>query len=288
MVIVAGMTTFVAVGDVMLDLFVERRAGSHESSIRAQPGGSAANSAVWAAAASAAASVVGRVGRDLAGDAIAAALERRGVVPLLGRDDAASSGAVAYLLESGRRSIVASRGATGRFAPSDVPAALRADAVLVSGHVLFHDDSRAGAEAALARASAAWVGVDVPGAPPVALDELVQRTRRANALFADEETARALTGQEPDGAVRALSRHFSLVCVTSATGGAAGALSGATEAVPVPFVVEEPGAGAGDAFAATVLVWLSRGSALTEALTAGCSAGSAAAASIDGWPPLER
>jgi sugar/nucleoside kinase (ribokinase family) len=43
--------------------------------------------------------------------------------------------------------------------------------------------------------------------------------------------------------------------------------------------------GAGDAFAAGVLVALATGAALTEALAAGCSLGAQAAASPDGWPP---
>ena len=73
----------VCVGDVMLDIRVDadtlRRGGDVHGRVLLQPGGTSANAAVWGAWAGAATRVHGRVGDDLQGRTVRAALTERGV-----------------------------------------------------------------------------------------------------------------------------------------------------------------------------------------------------------------
>src|SRR5207244_10142269 len=133
-----------AVGDLMLDVAVS--GAGHASSIQVRPGGGAANAAVWAAACGAEAAVLGRVGDDLAGRALGAALEERGVEARLTVDDGLLTGTFA-LVDGG---LYADRGANA----GDwlLPDRLEADAVLVSSYL---DEEVA--LAALERARGPWI-----------------------------------------------------------------------------------------------------------------------------------
>src|SRR5439155_1618804 len=86
-----GAPSFVAVGDLMVDITAAGR--GHAARIEIAAGGSAANAAVWAARSGADAAVVGRIGDDLAGRALRSALEERGVRAELTVDPDACTGA---------------------------------------------------------------------------------------------------------------------------------------------------------------------------------------------------
>src|SRR6266566_8654107 len=96
--------------------------------------------------------------------------------------------------------------------------------------------------------------------------------------ISNEDEALALTGKPPREAAAALSERFAIACVKRGAAGALAAQAGRMHSVPAPHKLDQDVAGAGDAFAAGLLVALARGQALEEALTLGCRLGTAAAA----------
>jgi ribokinase len=253
---VAARVRFLAVGDLMLDVAVSGT--DHAASIDVRPGGCATNAAVWAAACGAEAAVVGRVGDDLAGRSLRAALEERGVEARLTVDTGLPTGTCA-LVDGEMRT---DRGANA--GDWVLPERLEADAVLVSGY-LDQDI----ALAALERARAPWIAVQ--GKP----------LEGANAIFLNE---RELGGAP----IEQLSGSFRLVCVTAGAEGVTAVLDGQVARAQPPQSHEGSATGAGDAFAAAVLVSLARNLSLQEAIADGCRGGALAAASPDGWPAMRE
>jgi len=254
-------TTFLAVGDVMVD--VTASGVGHAARISLSPGGSAVNAAIWAAVAGADATVVGRVGDDLGGRALRTALQERGVRSDLSVDPEAATGT--FLVVDGE--IRADRGANASFSPDDLPDPIDADAVLVSGYVPGPTVAKA-----LERAEGTWLAL-----APAFLDPLPPG---ANAILVDEVEGRRITGAAPEEAVRLLGERFRLACVTCGADGAVAMLDGRLE-TSRPEPVDNTGqVGAGDAFAAGLLVALSRGSGLRDALDAGCGLGATVAAGV--------
>jgi sugar/nucleoside kinase (ribokinase family) len=254
-------TTFFAVGDVMVD--VTAVGVSHGARISLTAGGSAVNAAIWAAIAGADATVVGRVGDDLGGRALRTELQERGVGADLSVDFEAATGT--FLVADGE--IRADRGANARFSPDHLPDPLEADVVLLSGYLPGPTVARA-----LERAEGTWLAL-----APALLDPLPPG---ANAILVDEIEARRLTGSAPEAAARMLGERFRLACVTCGADGAVAMLDGRVEtARPEPVDNASP-VGAGDAFAAGLLVALARGAGLRDALEAGCSLGRTVAAGV--------
>lgn len=258
-----GRVRFVAVGELMLDVLVEGE--GHDAKVRVRPGGSAANAAVWAAECGAEATVRSALGRDFAGPAIRAELERRGVEVLATTVDRTGT----FVLAGGRRYAEPSPpwAADVDAASVRLPAA---DAILVSGYL-----APAVILQVLEPARAPWVALDA-----ARLGELPP----APCLFLNEERARALTGLEAEPAARRLADGRRLVCVTRGDRGAVGVLDGTLEQALGPGVDGGEALGAGDAFAAATLVALAEGAGLAHALAEGCRCGRLAAASADGWP----
>jgi sugar/nucleoside kinase (ribokinase family) len=253
--------SFVAVGDVMLD--VTASGEGHAASVDVTAGGSAVNAGLWAAAAGVDATVFGRVGDDLAGRAVRAALEEQGVHARLSTDPEARTGT--FLVVDGE--IRADRGANGRFDREHLPHALRADVVLLSGYL-----PAATVAAAAELADATWVAL-----APGLLEPLPEGV---DAVLVDEIEAQRLTGAEPEAAARALSTSFRLVCVTRGALGAVAVLDGRLEeAVAEPVEATRP-VGAGDAFAACLLLALAHREDLGEALAAACRVGARIAAGV--------
>ena len=254
-------TTFLTVGDVMVD--VTASGAGHAARISLTPGGSAVNAAIWAAVAGADATVVGRVGDDLGGRALRTALQERGVRSDFSVDLKAATGT--FLVVDAE--IRADRGANACFSPDDLPEPLEADIVLISGYLPGPTVA-----AALERAQGAWVAL-----APAFLDPLPPG---ANAILVDDVEARRLTGSAPEEAARLLGERFRLACVTCGADGAVAMLDGRLETSrPEPVDSASP-VGAGDAFAAGLLVALARGAGLHDALEAGCGLGATVAASV--------
>ena len=237
---------FLAVGELLVDV-VAAGAG-HGARIRVRPAGSAFNAAVAAAAAGADAAVIGTVGDDAAGRMIVRELEAHGVRPIVSRAEGVTG---TFLLADGE--IRVDRGDSHRLGVAEPVAA---DAVLVSGYLPHAAD-------VLASAEGTWVALDaarLSALPP-----------GGNAVIANEETARRLTGRNGEQAVRVLGERYRLACVTSGEDGAVAILDGRLEAARED-PVDADALGAGDAFAATLLVGMARGDDLGRALRDGCRA----------------
>jgi sugar/nucleoside kinase (ribokinase family) len=272
------MLDFLAVGDVMLDVLAGAApSGEVHAQVRVRGGGSALNAAVWAASEGASAAVIGRIGADPAGSMVRAALEEAGVEARLSIDHELPTGTVVYTGQG----VVADRGATARLSAADLPAALPARALLVSGYALLNADTEPAARAALERARADWIAVDVASAALVeraGVDRVLELLEGANVVLANEAEARALTGGDAAEAARALGRRFRIACVKRGAGGAIAACDGELLTAGPPQVLEQDVAGAGDAFAAGLLVGLARGQSPRDALELACRLGTAAAA----------
>ena len=275
----------IAVGDVMVGVHAPAATtGGHVvGQIQLHAGGSAPNAAAWAAAAGARAGVVGRVGDDFAGRALRAEVEAGGVEARLAVDPDLPTGCV---LRLGERT-VGERGANARLDPSDVPSTLVADAVLVSGYVLLHDDSEAAALTALERARSAWIAVDGASARLLeryGRERFLDATGSATVLLVNADEASALTGEDPQRAVRVLASHYRLVCVKRGSGGAVTCFDGTLLWTDAPRITLVDDSGAGDAFAGALLAALAGGRPIEGALEAATRAGAAAASSHRRWP----
>lgn len=283
----------ICVGDVMLDVRVDAgelaRGGDVHGRVSLQPGGTSANAAVWGAASGATARVYGRVGADVVGRLLRTELEVRGVEAALVEDADAPSGTMLVVFEAGERSMVADRGANARLEPSDLPADLEADAVLVSGYLLLQDAAREAGLEAIRRSRAEWVGVEAASWPlvesvgPDGFDELASG---ATVVFANEQEAKVLTSKEPLSAARDLGERYRTACVKRGAAGAVMVLDGRLyEAIPEAVEERDP-TGAGDAFDGVLLSSLARGVEPEDALDRACRAGARVAASASVWPAV--
>jgi sugar/nucleoside kinase (ribokinase family) len=270
----------IAVGDVMLDgaLPAPVQGRRVHGRIELRAGGSAANAALAAVRLGARAAVVGRVGADVAGRLVTDDLAAAGVEVLLARDDDAPTGSVVLL---GGAAIVADPGASALLAPEDVPAPLEAGTVLVSGYSLLQPGSEPAARAAIERARTTWLAVDAASASLITafgVERFYAATAEVDVLLANEEEAFALTGLEGDAAALELGRHCRVACVKLGGEGAVAASGGETARAAVRPVEGASTLGAGDTFAAGLLLALAGGAGLAAALQVGCDTATASIA----------
>jgi ribokinase len=233
-------------------------------------GGTAVNAAIAAAGAGAAATVVGRIGSDPAAELVSAALSERDITGLLARDPELPTGTAVALGPA----VVAHRGANARLSTGDLPDPLDGHALLVSGFALFQSGSADAASAALQRFHGRWSAVDLASPKLAGLGPAAD----ANVVLATADEARAVTGAEPDEAVRILASQFELAVVKLGEEGAIAVLGDQVERATAAPVVRRSAFGAGDAFAGALLVALARGAPLEPALELACKAGARAAA----------
>lgn len=281
----------VCVGDVMLDVRVDAgalaRGGDVHGRVVVQPGGTSANAAAWARWAGASARVLARTGDDLAGRLVREALVERGVEAPLPVDPSEPTGTMLVVHEGGERSMVADRGANARLRPDDLPATIEAGAVLVSGYLLLHEDTRAAARAAIERSVSGWIGVDAASWPLLAAAgpaRFLEHAAGATVLLANDREAQVLTGSTGEEAATILGKRFRAAFVKRGPEGAVGWVEGEPVAWAVEPVEEIDPTGAGDAFDGVLLSLLGGGATIGDALARACLAGALAAGSESTWP----
>jgi sugar/nucleoside kinase (ribokinase family) len=270
----------------MIDVSVQAGAlasgGDVHGDVRIRPGGGAANAAVWAAAEGALVTLVGRVGDDAMGRMLSEALRERGVETALAVDAQARTGTMLVVRQANERSMVADRGANACLRADDLPKDMTADAVLVSGYLLFAEGSEAAALAALERADAPIVAVEASSWPLLQAygpERFLAVTSRASLLLANEREAEVLFGP-----ARQMDRGLR-VAIKRGPKGALLVGWGKALDVPAPSASEavDP-TGAGDAFDGVLIAALAAGLSIELALERAVAAGSRVAANHDTWP----
>ena len=97
-------------------------------------------------------------------------------------------------------------------------------------------------------------------------------------MLANAEEAFALTGREGEEAALELARRYRVGCVKLGSQGAVAASAGTTARGVVRPIEDASTLGAGDSFAAGLLLALAGGAELAAAVQAGCDAATAALA----------
>ncbi|MDH6121147.1 sugar/nucleoside kinase (ribokinase family) [Kitasatospora sp. GAS204A] len=261
--------------------------------ITLRPGGSAANTAAWAARSGAETRLLARVGADFA-DWHRAELLAAGVRPALTVDRQAATATVIALVDAAaERSFVTDSGAAHHLGPADWDPALLVGAgrLHLSGYLLFCAPGRALAGLAIAAARAAQVPVSVDPSSTgfieqLGVDAFLAAIEGADLLLPNLAEARLLSGAtDPAEAAERLSAAFGQVVVTLGPAGALAAEAGAVLAhVPGVPTSAVDSTGAGDAFTGAFLAARLRGADLAAATAAGCRAGADAVSVIGGRP----
>jgi sugar/nucleoside kinase (ribokinase family) len=289
----------VVVGDAGIDV-VARHDGPimHGADVRAKVtitvGGAGANTAAWLANRGADATLVARVGDDLAGEQVRGELSAAGVRCALAVDPEAATCCVAVLVDgSGQRSMLSDRGANARLRGTDLEASLLDGArhLHLSGYVLLDESSKQAGIAVLSAARAAGLTTSVdpqssgPVPDPAAMVELLRGT---DVLLPNADELAMLTGSTDPASARALLDVVGVIAVTAGADGATWlGRDGVAVSVPAepatPFV---DSTGAGDAFNAGLLAaWLA-GSPPRVALLAGVRAGALATTRVGAQPSI--
>jgi len=258
--------------------------------VRIVPGGTSANAAVWAAWAGAQAAVVAAVGDNPAGRLLIGALAEKGVDVEDVRQREAPTGSMLVVTEGGERSMVADRGANALLAPEDLPVSLEAGAVLVSGYLLLQEPTTRTAVAVMERAVTPLLAVEAASWPLVdrfGRERFFEVTVDADAVFANAEEARALTGTGPRQAAAMLGKRYAIAAIKCGKAGAIVSFDGVVREHVTGPVDETDPTGAGDAFDGVFLGLLARGVEVSVAAERACAAGALVASRSDMWPAEE-
>lgn len=280
------------------------------AAISVRPGGSAANTAAWAAALGTDVTLLARVGADSA-RWHERELRRHGVRPVLRVDaERPTAQVIALVDESGERTMVTDRGAGGALSPDDWDDALLDGVSLLhlSGYTFFTASGQRLAEVALEAArslSHRGHGISVSVDPAstgflrtFGVERFLAATQTCDFLLPNEVEALYLTGEaDPERAASRLGGTYRMAVVKR---GADGVLVGQpgrrvqrfpAQAVSPTRVTDT--VGAGDAFAGAFLACAAKGLLGDSgwgrdpewAVAAGCRAGALAVTVPGGRPP---
>jgi len=285
------------VGDVVTDVLALHQrpiaVGTDTAAdIVVRPGGSAANTAAWAAAFGTNVRLLARVGTDT-GEWHRRQLIAAGVRPHLSFDAERPTAVIVVMVDAaGERTMLTHRGAGGHLGPADWDDSLLDGAahLHISGYALFNPGGRGLVRLALARARRRGVSVSVdPASTGFLTDFGVKRFIEATAgcvILPNHAEATLLTGvAEANTAATELSRTYELAVVKL---GGAGALAAQAGRITVRVAGNPARAidstGAGDAFAGGFLAARLAGADEHLAVMAGCHAGAAAVSQVGARP----
>ncbi len=277
-----GPLDVLALGDFAWDVLIHTDAplapgGDTFGQVELQPGGSAANVAVWARRCGARAGFVGKIGRDRFGELARENLDEEGVEHRLSESSSRPTGVVAVWVDhTGQRSMVSGQGADFLLTPADLPPDLETARHLhLTGWSLFTDPPRRAALAAARRAKAAGRTLSLDPASFQLIEEtgpaaFVRMTAGLglDVIFPNYDEGRVLTGErEPEAMARRLSALYPGAVVAlklDAKGALVGAGDRFTYLPPTPDQARDA-TGAGDAFAGAFLARWTRGQTPEEA-----------------------
>lgn len=288
------------IGDVVTDVLAlhsgpPKPGTDTDADIVVRPGGSAANTAAWAAALGADVGLLGRVGTDT-GDWHRAHLLDAGVRPYLRVDPTHPTAIIIVMVdETSERTMLTNRGAAGRYTPADWDSALLDGVGIlhISGYTLFTEGGCRMAETAMSSATGSQAQVTIsvdPASTGFLADFGVSRflavTAAADIIFPNADEAMLLTGATtPVDAAVQLSEWYDLAVVKLGPAGALAARRHEIIAqVPAESASVVDSTGAGDAFAAGFLTSRLAGADIPAAVKAACTAGARAVAQIGGRP----
>jgi sugar/nucleoside kinase (ribokinase family) len=294
----AKNSRIVVVGDLLYDMLA-RVEGSVAfgtdtfAKVHAAAGGSGANAAAWLAFLGVETHLVGRIGDDILGGALARELKESGVAPHLARDRSLATGKVFVLVDGvGERTMITDRGAGEGLGPEDLPEALfREGHPHLSGYTLSGGSRRETALKALRLAREAGMSISVdPSAVPVleamGPERFLECTQGADLCFPNLEEGALLGGaKDPDRITQGLLSYYPGVVLKLGVGGALYA-SADGERVRLPATPAQvmDTTGAGDALCAGFLAaWLS-GVPPTEALQRGIELAARVVEQVGGHP----
>jgi ribokinase len=240
-------------------------------------GGKGANQAVAAARFGARTTLIAAVGRDASGDAALSDLMARGVDVALVRRVAEPTGVAQIAVDhTGENQIAVASGANVALDPAAVRRAIDAavfdDAVVLACLEIALDSVSAAAMAAEAR------GFHFVLNPAPAFALPADLVRRSTVITPNEVELLGLGGgeNEADSTARLLRLGADALVVTHGAAGAIVYRRNGVDHVPAPVVDAVDTTGAGDAFNAALVVALSEGVPLLEAVRWGVVAGAAA------------
>lgn len=292
------MSRLICVGDIMQDVSAVIAGPIYWGSdtvatVRMQGGGSPANVAAWAAFTNFPTLMVGRVGNDLAGEAMIKELQSVGVETHVTRDPVHHTGMVVLLVdEKGERTMFPDPGANRFLNYQDFPALQPKDVLFVSGYAFLYPETRAAVVQYIEEAKKMGipVGIDPGSAGYIstgnhdgAIDTMLSV---ADLIIANEDEARVLTGKSDNwDACEDLAARGMTAVVKLGARGAIAIQDGKRYERPaneVPVIVDTTGAG--DAFAGGFLTAFAVGASMEECLHAGVNTASTCVGRIGARP----
>lgn len=251
--------------------------------VQLAPGGSAANTAVWARRCGLPTRFIGKIGNDRFGSLAEAELASEGVEAVWVHSEAHLTGSVAVWIDhQGQRSMISGKGADHYLLPSELPASMlrRARHLHLSAWSFFGDPPRAAVRRAakIVKDAGGTLSLD-PGSFQMIQEHGAEAffdmtsDLGLDILFPNAEEGEVLTGEtEPERVATALSQRYPGAVIALKLDAAGAYLlepqgDGAGVHVPPAKGRLVDATGAGDAFAGAFLAASWRGAAPAEAVS---------------------
>lgn len=234
--------------------------------IHISAGGSAGNTAAGVAALGGGAAFMGRVGTDEFGEEYEKKTKEGGVEAKLERSSDAHTGrAITFVTPDRERSFATYIGASALLSEGDISSeTVRASRILhIEGYLFFNPGTRAAGLKAIeiAQKENVSISLDLSDAALVEKNFDIMRdiVRAAHIVFANEDEARAFTGAEPEEALEKFSETAGTAVVKLGEKGSIAKHRGEKYAFAAHAVQTVNTNGAGDMYAAGMLLSLARG-----------------------------